>query len=124
MYKHRSRKQIGARGEQIACDWLVQQGYRLLARNWRCREGELDIIAQEGDTLLFLEVRTRTTSNRFGTAEESIDWRKQRQVRQLATRFLSTTPQAFYRFRFDVIVIYLDRSTDEVQQLRHIRNAF
>ncbi|TCP52508.1 putative endonuclease [Tumebacillus sp. BK434] len=120
----RSRKQTGAMGEQIASDWLLQQGCVLIARNWRCQDGELDIIAAEGDTLLFLEVRTRTTLGRFGTAEESVDWRKQRQVRHLAARYLSAHQHFYRRFRFDVIVVYLHRHSDHVQNIRHIRNAF
>lgn len=120
----RSRKQTGALGEQIASDWLLQQGCVLIARNWRCPEGELDIIAAEGDTLLFLEVRTRTTQGRFGTAEESVDWRKQRQVRHLAARYLSAHQHPCRRFRFDVIVVYLHRHSADVQNIRHIRNAF
>ncbi|ASS75675.1 YraN family protein [Tumebacillus algifaecis] len=120
----RSRKQIGDLGEQIASDWLTQQGYHLIARNWRCQAGELDIIAAEGDTLLFLEVRTRTTFTRFGTAEESVDWRKQRQVRQLAVHYLSTEQFRYKRFRFDVIVVYLQRDSEQILQIRHLRNAF
>lgn len=120
----RSRKQTGALGEQIASDWLLRQGCELIVRNWRCQEGELDIIAAEGDTLLFLEVRTRTTLGRFGTAEESVDWRKQRQVRHLAARYLSTAQHPYRRFRFDVIVVFLHRNSADVLNIRHIRNAF
>jgi putative endonuclease len=119
----RSRNPTGAIGEQKACDWLIGQGFHLIARNWRCQEGEIDIVALEGDTLIFLEVRTRTTT-RFGTAEESVDWRKQRQVRRLAAIFLTTVCPPFRRFRFDVIVVYLKRNTDEVTEIRLIRNAF
>jgi hypothetical protein len=65
------KRQLGRRGEDLATAYLRQQGYVILARNWRCPVGEIDIVAREGEILAFVEVRTRR-GDRFGTPEESI----------------------------------------------------
>ncbi|MFN7017234.1 MAG: YraN family protein [Fimbriimonadales bacterium] len=115
------RTQLGRRGEERAAQYLQAQGYAILARNWRKREGELDIVALEGETLAFVEVKTRRTHT-FGAGEESIDLRKQAQLARLAQRFIDEHPNLDFReCRFDVVVI--DMTTRPVQ-LRHYRNAF
>ncbi|MCX7568479.1 YraN family protein [Tumebacillus sp. DT12] len=118
------RKQTGARGEAFAADYLAGYGYRILDRNWRRAGGEIDLIAVIGDTLVFIEVRTRT-SRAYGSAEESVDARKQRQVRKVAALYLVEAGRLpFRRFRFDVIAVQLDRRTGELQTLRHLEDAF
>jgi putative endonuclease len=112
---------LGRAGEAQAARFLEAQGYVLLARNWRIREGELDIVAQEGDTLAFVEVKTRRTHT-HGAGEESIDARKQQRLAQLAERFLAAHPDLAYRqCRFDVVVIDY---TQRPAQIRLYRNAF
>jgi putative endonuclease len=112
---------LGRAGEARAARFLEAQGYVLLARNWRVREGELDIVAQEGDTLAFVEVKTRR-SNAYGLGEESIDARKQQRLALLAERFLAAHPDlAFQQCRFDVVVIDY---TQRPAQIRLYRNAF
>lgn len=103
-----NRVQIGRQGEHAAKSYLVSQGYRILEQNWRCRAGELDLIAEIGTTLVFVEVRTRRSST-FGTPQESVDFRKQQKVRKLAQIYIN------YRgvpddqdLRFDVISVRLD----------------
>ena len=68
----RDRSSVGRRGEEAACAYLAERGYRILDRNWRCRLGEIDIVAERGDIVVFVEVRTRT-GTRFGTGAESVD---------------------------------------------------
>jgi putative endonuclease len=115
------RSAIGRWGEQAVAGWLAQRGYRLLARNWRRREGEIDIIALEGTTLVFIEVKTRR-SETFGAPEEGIDTRKQRQLTRLAQRYLDENPTlAFDSCRFDVVVVDLSGNRP---RFRHYPNAF
>lgn len=117
------RKRTGAQGEAIAGAFLQQAGLQILARNWRRAGGELDIVAADGQTLVFVEVRTRS-SRAFGSAEESVDWRKQRQVRKMAAQFLSEEQARYRQYRFDVVVVYLAGPRGGVQEIRHLPNAF
>lgn len=87
------RQRLGARGEQLAADWYVARGYRLVARNWRCREGELDLVVARDGELVFCEVKTRS-SDRFGTPAEAVTPAKQRRLRVLAARFLAAAEGA------------------------------
>ncbi|PWK12744.1 YraN family protein [Tumebacillus permanentifrigoris] len=119
------RKQLGDFGEQVAADYLLQHGYTILDRNWRRRGGELDLVVQIGQALVFVEVRTRSTRT-HGTAEESVDGRKQRQVRKIAAQYLSEmAPSTYFReLRFDVVTVYVERSTQRVRTLQHLEHAF
>jgi putative endonuclease len=119
-----TRKELGARGEQLAAEHLQQNGFRIVARNWRCRSGELDLIAENEEVLLFVEVRSRTNTGTFGTAQESIDVRKMRQVRETAQVYLHMKQrEEGVPVRFDVIcaTYHLDGS---LISLDHIANAF
>lgn len=112
---------LGRWGEARAQHYLESQGYQILARNWRTREGEIDLIALKETTLVFIEVKTRR-SHSFGTGEESIDLQKQARLAQLAQYYLDTQPDIRYSAcRFDVIVIDL---TQKPVQIRHYENAF
>ncbi|MGD2058456.1 MAG: YraN family protein [Anaerolineales bacterium] len=95
---------IGAWGEEQAVRYLVQNGYRVLARNYRIWEGELDIIAQKGETIIFVEVKTRT-SNKFGTPEDSLHIRKQRRLLRAGIQFLEEHALQDEYFQFDLIAI-------------------
>lgn len=81
------RTALGTAGEEAAAAWYCSAGYQILARNWRCREGELDLVVRQGPILVFCEVKTRTT-DRFGTPAEAVTPAKQRRLRRLATRWL------------------------------------
>jgi len=118
-----SRRETGRLGEQAADAFLRDGGYRIVARNWRCRRGELDLIAEHDDCLVFVEVRTRQFGGGFGTPAESVDHRKQRRIRQLAHIYLMMNPAEGRTVRFDVIAVQLERD-GLVQQLDHYRNAF
>jgi putative endonuclease len=99
------RQRLGARGEQLAADWYAAQGYSVVARNWRCREGELDLVVARDGELVFCEVKTRS-SDRFGVPAEAVTPAKQRRLRVLAARYLAehADPPALRRrgIRFDV----------------------
>ncbi len=84
---------VGAYGERVAARHLADSGYELLDANWRCRDGELDLVAREGDCLVVAEVKTRTSS-RFGSPIEAITPRKAARLRRLAGAWLAAHPGA------------------------------
>lgn len=100
------RQRLGARGEDRAADWYVAAGYRVVARNWRCADGELDLVVARPGELVFCEVKTRS-SDRFGVPAEAVTPTKQRRLRVLATRFLAEHPggAAGRSLRFDVVAV-------------------
>ena len=102
------RAALGRAGEDAAGRWYEARGYEVLERNWRRREGEVDLIARNGRTVVFCEVKTRT-SDAFGTGAESVLPAKQRRIRRLAARWLAElTPasgRALVDLRFDVVSI-------------------
>jgi len=115
-----NRKKTGRRGEEMAAAYFARQGYTIIERNWRCATGELDIIMEKEDTLIFVEVRTRS-SRRFGTAEESVTPAKQARLVELAQAYLQETEQAAHRpWRIDVAAIRLGPGKP---QINHITNA-
>ena len=101
-------RSLGASGEDIAATWYEDQGYEILERNWRRREGEVDLIVRRRRTVAFVEVKTRT-SDAFGTGAEAVLPAKQRRIRRLASRWLAElTPasgRALVDLRFDVVDI-------------------
>lgn len=105
----------GARGEDAAADAYRRRGYRIVARNWRCRIGELDLVAERRGVLVFCEVKSRR-GGAFGVGYEAVTWRKQARIRALAETFLrgfGSRPQAI---RFDVasVAVRGERATVEV----------
>lgn len=110
----------GAWGEQLACDYITKRGYQIITRNFRCRYGEIDIIAQHGDTIVFVEVKTRSPQA-IAEGRESVSKSKQRKLRTTAefylTRLRDNTPA-----RFDVIEITTDNG--KVERIELIDNAF
>lgn len=103
-----SRRDTGSQGEELAARWYLDHGYRVLDRNWRCREGEIDLVVCRNHTVVFSEVKTRTT-DRFGTGAESVSAVKQRRIRRLAGRWLaehaSSSVGRNAEIRFDVVSI-------------------
>lgn len=120
-----NRKRLGSLGEAEALRRLEMQGYHILETNWRSRAGELDLIARDGDRLVFIEVRARSavSAGRFGTAAESVDARKQMQVRSVAQAYLGMTKQRDAFVRFDVIAVTIGPD-DDIQDYRHYEAAF
>lgn len=112
----------GKLGEAYAVSYLEQLHYKILAQNWRCRLGELDLIAEHEGHLVFIEVRARSSSQ-YGTAVESVDDRKQHRVRQVAQAYMNAVRLHHMPIRFDVVAIRLspDGSLDK---LDHYIGAF
>jgi putative endonuclease len=95
---------LGARGERLAAAWYVENGYTVVARNWRCDIGEIDLIARRGRELVIAEVKTRV-STRFGVPAEAVGFAKQRKLRRLAAAWLAATDARYDEVRFDVVSI-------------------
>ena len=95
------RQQLAARGEEAAAGWYRASGYQVLARNWRCPLGELDLVLRRGDLIVFCEVKTRT-STAFGAPVEAVTAAKQARLRRLAGRFLGQGSEHAGLVRFDV----------------------
>jgi putative endonuclease len=103
------RRALGAAGEDVAAQWYVEAGYAVLDRNWRCREGELDLVVARPGVVVFCEVKTRR-SDAFGAPLEAVTVTKQRRLRVLAARWLAEHPDARARdLRFDVASIRAPR---------------
>ena len=98
----RTTSDLGAHGERIAAAYLTDRGLRVLDRNWRCRDGELDIVARDGDALVFCEVKTRRAVG-FGHPVEAVGYVKQRRLRTLAQRWLAAHDEHARELRFDVV---------------------
>lgn len=115
-----TRTELGALGEQVAVGHLLSLGMSVLQRNWRCRYGELDVIAADGDTLVFVEVKTRTGDG-FGGLPEAVTPAKVRRIRRLAGLWLSGQPVRWRYIRIDVVGVRLRRDGDsEVTHLRGV----
>lgn len=111
-----NKREIGAQKEQLAAEYLRSQGMQILEQNFRCRIGEIDVIAQDADTLVFIEVKYRTNRN-YGSPLEAVNFRKQNTIRKVAEYYLMYRWHGECAVRFDVVGI-LD------QKMEHIRNAF
>lgn len=116
------RRSLGTRGEMIAARYLQGQGYTILERNWRCPEGELDIISTDGDVLAFVEVRTRRGLRSGPTPEESITPAKQRRLIQLAQLYLQERELDDVNWRIDLVAVEMD-GQGRLRRVELIRNA-
>jgi len=114
------RKITGARGEEIAAGYLEKHNFRIIQRNFRCRCGEVDIIARDGGTLVFVEVKTRRNAS-YGLPQLAVTPFKQRQISKAALTYLSKYGLMKEDARFDVISVLL---LDSSPVIDHIRNAF
>jgi len=115
------RKDTGILGEKLAKDFLKKRGYRILEANYRCPEGEIDIIARQKDYLVFVEVRTKT-SLEFGSPEESITPAKMARLRATASHFQQTHDNLPPLWRIDVVAIELNQR-GEPSRIELIENA-
>jgi putative endonuclease len=112
---------VGAYGERLAVRHLVDAGLVVLDRNWRCAAGEIDIIARDGDVLVFCEVKTRRGPG-FGTPAEAVDRRKTTRLRRLAAQWLAEARLRPVDVRFDVVSVVTPRRG--APQVEHVRGAF
>ncbi len=115
------RKEVGALGEKLAVDFLKKHGYKIIERNFRCREGEIDIIAKQGECLVFVEVRTKRSSD-YGVPEESITPFKKDKLASLAHIYLQNCHPPPQSWRIDVVAVELT-AQNRVSRLEHIENA-
>ena len=96
---------LGAYGEAVAARWYERAGYEVVGRNWRCRDGELDLVVRRGPLVVFCEVKTRS-SDRFGSPAEAVTHRKRLRLRRLAAHWLATSAGSGARtVRFDVAAV-------------------
>jgi putative endonuclease len=116
-----NRRDVGILGEKIARDFLGNNGYRILETNYRCPEGEIDIIALHDDTLVFIEVRTKK-SQQYGSPEESITPAKMDRLRRVAAHYGQTHHNLPSSWRIDVVAVVLDRK-GRVSRIELIENA-
>jgi len=114
------RQALGAFGESAAIGYLQRQGYVLLARNWRCSLGEIDLVARQGDQVVFIEVRTRR-SDRQGPPEASLSPAKRKRLAALAYQYVAEYDYEDRAWRIDLIAI--DVRNGRVSRLEHIRDA-
>jgi putative endonuclease len=116
----RARQTLGKTGEDLACRELERRGYAIVARRYRLRGGELDIIARDGPTLVFVEVKARD-SRAFGEAAEAVTWQKQQQIVRLASEYMMRHHFRDSPCRFDVVSIQLDDGRPVIEVFQ---NAF
>jgi putative endonuclease len=113
-------KTLGSKGEDLAIKFLKKQGYTILKRNYKTSLGEVDIIAREGDTLVFIEVKTRTDLS-FGYPFESVNERKKHKLKNLALLYMKQQGKEV-SVRFDVLsIFYTDKGREQIE---HLRDAF
>lgn len=118
----RARKNLGDAGERIAALFLEQRGYKIIARNFRTRAGEMDLIGEDTDGLVFIEVRTRR-GNAMGAPEESLTPRKRKRLIQVAEEFLAEHAEyENHAWRIDLVAVELDRA-GKVARMEVIKSA-
>lgn len=114
------RKRLGKTGEDLAAKHLILKGYKILSRNYRAERGEIDIVAQDRDTIVFVEVKTASTT-KFGSPETWVDERKQIQISKVASAYLVEHRLEDQNCRFDVVAIL---QTDGRMSIEHFMDAF
>ena len=115
-----AKDELGREGEQVAAEYLERAGLRVLDRNWRCADGEIDIVAAERQVMVVCEVKTRSNT-RFGTPLEAITRHKQARLSRLASRWLVAHGVLFDEIRIDVIGLI--RTPAGVYEIEHIRGV-
>jgi putative endonuclease len=116
----RERLDLGRLGEDLALKKIKSLGYKCIVRNYRCPLGEVDLIAKDGDTLVFIEIKTRRDRS-LGYAKESINARKKRQLSKVALAYMKSHDVAEAKSRFDVVAVHIRESMHEIEV---VRNAF
>jgi putative endonuclease len=110
-------KDLGKKGEELALRFLKKRGYRIIEKNYVCKMGEMDIIAKEKDTLVFIEVKTRT-STLFGPPQLAVNSSKQRQLSKVALNFLNEKQLEDVKAMFDVVAILLVQKGEEIELIK------
>ncbi|PID75105.1 MAG: YraN family protein [Deltaproteobacteria bacterium] len=115
------RKLLGRRGEEEAARFLVERGCRILAKNYTCSYGEVDLVVEERETLVFVEVKTRA-QRCFGSPSAAVDIRKQRQIAMVAEHYIGEQGLSGRNARFDVVSV--EMLPDAEMRIEHIADAF
>lgn len=116
-----SKSEIGKLGEEMAKEYLIRKGHKTIVQNYRFGHGEIDLITESGDTLVFVEVKTRQNLN-FGEPELAITPGKQKQLRKISNAYLYQNEITDRECRFDVIAILLEKGKEP--KITHYENAF
>ena len=111
------RHELGKTGEEIGTQYLINNGYKLIIRNFRCRQGEIDIIAKDKDEIVFIEVKTRRNTN-YGYPIDAVDKRKQKHILNASKYYIYKNKLEKRKIRFDVIEIY----KKDKFYINHIKN--
>ena len=116
----KERIALGRFGEELAKERLKKLGYRILETNYRCSLGEIDVVAKDGDVLVFVEIKTRKDRS-LGEAKEAVHKRKQGQLSRVALAYLKSNHLLGSKARFDVVAIGVSRGKEEIEI---VKNAF
>jgi putative endonuclease len=116
----RERLELGNFGEELAFKRIKRLGYKKIVRNYRCPLGEVDLIAKDGDTLVFIEIKTRKGKS-LGYAKEAVTDKKQRQLSKVALAYMKSNQCMGIKARFDVVAICLGQGEPEIEV---VKNAF
>ena len=119
--KKRDAYELGRSGEEVALEYLCKNRYKIIERGFRFLRGEIDLIARDGPTLVFIEVKTRHVSS-FGYPEESVNFAKRSQIRRIARGYLLKNTLEDVECRFDVLTLTIEYSGH--WSINHIKNAF
>jgi putative endonuclease len=111
------KKELGKKGEDLAVRFLKKRGYRIIEKNYVCKMGEMDIIAKEKDTLVFVEVKTRTSTT-FGPPQLAVNPTKQMQLSKVALSYLKAKQLEDVKARFDVVAILLGPKGEEIELIK------
>lgn len=119
--RHTQRTELGRFGEEQASHFLREKGFKILDRNFHAKGGEIDIVARAGELVVFVEVKTRTSTN-YARPEEAVGYRKRENLKTAARHYIQEHPHRGNEFRFDVISVTINES--ECAELEWIQNAF
>ncbi len=117
----KTRINLGAQGEDLATDYLKTKAFKILVRNYRQKTGEIDIIARDGECLVFIEVKTRT-SLRFGQPYEAVTPKKQAQINRVALDYITRNKLHNQPMRFDVVSVLIQKN--EKADINHLPSCF
>jgi putative endonuclease len=117
-----SRREMGNQGEKLACAALKKKGYRIIDKNYRCRYGEIDIIARQKDCLVFIEVRSKSGTS-FGSPEESVTSQKKQKLVSTAMDYLNAHEDAAGDWRIDFVAIEFEAGGKKATRIEIIENA-
>jgi putative endonuclease len=112
---------LGERGEMAACGFLKKHGYEILEKNYKCKLGEIDVIARRKERLAFIEIKTRTSAQ-FGTPQEAVDLQKQEKIFKIAQWYLKEKKLLKIPVAFDVVAILWAK--EQAPEIRLIADAF